>query len=213
MPELHRQDRRRGGRRGLVGQRLHHGLDGIDFCPDTNAECHRHCYRNRDNWGQTECSQRRAIAPAQFPDQGRLPAGAWQQSGQLAARIRDAFVAMFNTNASGDDSLVYSSFLGGSRQDEGEAIGLDAGGNPVVGGWTRSDCPCCDQGQEPCFGPSIATGFNDFPTTAGAFQEEPSTADDGWVVSFAGGSSVIGQGQGFMISGQVTTRMATRSKA
>ena len=47
-------------------------------------------------------------------------------------------------------------------------------------------------------------GFNDFPTTAGAFQEEPSTADDGWVVSFAGGSSVIGQGQGFTIFGQVT---------
>jgi len=36
---------------------------------------------------------------------------------------------MFNTNASGANSLVYSSFLGGSRQDEGEAIALDPAGN------------------------------------------------------------------------------------
>jgi hypothetical protein len=48
-------------------------------------------------------------------------------------------------------------------------------------------------------------GLNDFPTTAGAFQEEASGSDDGWVVSFAGGSNVIGQGQGFTISGMVTT--------
>jgi hypothetical protein len=49
-----------------------------------------------------------------------------------------------------------------------------------------------------------ASPLNDFPTTPGAFQEEPGSFDDGWVVAFVGGSTVIGQGQGFAISGQVT---------
>jgi hypothetical protein len=146
-----------------------------------------------------------AQAPINFPTKDAFQPEPGSSPGSSPPDSRDAFVSMFNTNASGDDSLVYSSFLGGSRQDEGEAIGLDAGGNPVVGGWTASDCPCCDQGQGPCQGPSLASGNNDFPTTPGAFQEEASASDDGWVVSFAGGSTVIGQGQGFMISGMVTT--------
>ena len=58
----------------------------------------------------------------------------------------------------------------------------------------------CDGTNAPSF-----SGNNDFPTTAGAFQEEPSAADDGWIVSFAGTSTGIGnQDQGFMIFGQVT---------
>jgi Carboxypeptidase regulatory-like domain/Beta-propeller repeat len=132
-----------------------------------------------------------------FPTKDAFQPEPGSSPGSSPPQSRDAFVSMFNTNASGDDSLVYSSFLGGSRQDEGEAIGLDAGGNPVVGGFTVSDCSSCD-------GPSVAAGSNDFPTTSGAFQEDPSGSDDGWIVSFAGGSATIGQGQGFTISGQVT---------
>ena len=132
-----------------------------------------------------------------FPTKDAFQPEPGSSPGSSPPQSRDAFVSMFNTNASGDDSLVYSSFLGGSRQDEGEAIGLDAGGNPVVGGFTASDCSSCE-------GPSISTGNNDFPTTAGAFQQDPSAFDDGWVVSFAGGSTIIGQGQGFTIFGQVT---------
>jgi hypothetical protein len=139
-----------------------------------------------------------------FPTKDAFQPEPGSSPGSSPPQTRDAFVSMFNTNASGDDSLVYSSFLGGSRQDEGEAIGLDAGGNPVVGGWTQSDCPCCSQGQEPCEGPSLSSGINDFPTTDGAFQEEPSGSDDGWVVSFAGGTSVVAQSAGFTIFGQVT---------
>jgi len=132
-----------------------------------------------------------------FPTKDAFQPEPGSSPGSSPPQSRDAFVSMFNTNASGDDSLLYSSFLGGSRQDEGEAIGLDAGGNPVVGGFTASDCSSCE-------GPSISTGNNDFPTTAGAFQQDPSAFDDGWVVSFAGGSTIIGQGQGFTIFGQVT---------
>lgn len=132
------------------------------------------------------------IKDAFQPDPGSNPA----TSGFPA---RDAFVCMFNTNEDGADSLVYSSFLGGSHRDEGDAIAVDPGGNPFVAGWTASDCSCAAS-------PGIyqASPTNDFPTTPGAFQEEPGSFDDGWVVGFVGGTSVIGQGQGFVIFGQVT---------
>ena len=109
---------------------------------------------------------------------------------------------MFNTNASGNDSLVYSSFLGGSRQDEGDGIAVDAGGNVYIAGWTLSDFDCrCEFSAT---GPAAA-GANDFPTTPGAFQEAPIGGEDGFVVALVGGTStVIGQGQGFTISGMVT---------
>ncbi|HEX4631343.1 MAG TPA: SBBP repeat-containing protein [Chthoniobacterales bacterium] len=145
--------------------------------------------------------------PLNFPTKDAFQPDPGSSPGSTPPQSRDAYVAMFNTNAgvSSSDSLVYSSFLGGSRQDEGDAIAVDPGGNLFVAGWTRSDdCgDCC--GCSIVSGPSQAIASNDFPTTAGAFQEEPSMADDGWVVAFVGGSStVIGQNQGFTISGQVT---------
>src|SRR5213075_1938387 len=114
--------------------------------------------------------------------------------GSSPPQSRDAFVAMFNTNpgVSASDSLVYSSFLGGSRQDEGEAISVDPGGNLYVAGWTASDsCACPAPGaQEPYLGPAIPS-TNDFPTTKGAFQEKPNLDDDGWVVALVGGTSTV----------------------
>lgn len=142
--------------------------------------------------------------PVNFPTKDAFQPDPGASAGSSPPQSRDAFVAMFNTNAgvSASDSLVYSSFLGGSRQDEGDAITVDPGGNLFVAGWTRSDsCDCCQCSAAD--GPALAVG-NDFPTSAGAFQEDPSVADDGWVVGFVGGSSVIGQGQGFMIFGQIT---------
>ncbi|HYJ03789.1 MAG TPA: SBBP repeat-containing protein [Chthoniobacterales bacterium] len=131
------------------------------------------------------------------PDPGSNPGSSGPES-------RDAFVAMFNTNVEGDppseDTLVYSSFLGGSSQDEGQGISLDPGGNVFIAGWTRSECGC-----ESVTGPA-PVGDNDFPTTEGAFQEEPSFADDGWVVALVGSTTgTEGQGLGFMIFGQVLT--------
>jgi hypothetical protein len=58
----------------------------------------------------------------------------------------DAFVTKMNISGSG---LEYSTFLGGSDEDEGVSIAIDTSGNAYVTGWTVSTA--------------------DFPITAGAF--------------------------------------------
>ena len=47
----------------------------------------------------------------------------------------NAFVAKLNTAAS---ALVYSTYLGGSNDDDGDAIAVDSGGNAYVTGFTES---------------------------------------------------------------------------
>lgn len=61
----------------------------------------------------------------------------------------DAFIAKVNTSLTGSDSLIYSSYLGGSASDAGRGIAIDATGNAYVTGSTRS---------------------SNFPVTVGAFQ-------------------------------------------
>ena len=50
----------------------------------------------------------------------------------------DAFVAVFDTSASGAGSLVYSSFLGGTNSDAATRIAVDDMGDAYVTGWTYS---------------------------------------------------------------------------
>jgi hypothetical protein len=57
------------------------------------------------------------------------------QGGQLG---HDAFVTKINTNLSGAASLLYSTYLGGSGDDYGNAITIDAGGIAYVTGGTSS---------------------------------------------------------------------------
>ena len=71
----------------------------------------------------------------------------------------DAFVAKIDTGASGDASLMYSTFFGGSSAELGFGIALDSTGNAYVSGKTNSA--------------GIAT--------AGAFQAGPQGATDAFV--------------------------------
>jgi hypothetical protein len=87
------------------------------------------------------------------------------QGNQLGA---DAFVTKFS--ASGG-ALIYSTILGGSSADTGNAIAIDRFGNAYVAGETSS---------------------TDFPTTPGAFQSPSADADNGFVTKLSpGGSSFV----------------------
>lgn len=73
-----------------------------------------------------------------------------------------AFVARLDTTKSNAQSLVYSTYLGGSSQDAADAIAVDAGGNAYIGGNTLS---------------------SDFPTIPGApqFTRTTGTSSIGYV--------------------------------
>ena len=101
-----------------------------------------------------------AVAPVNFPTKDAFQPNPGSSPGSSPPNSRDAFVSMFDTNKSGNDSLVYSSFLGGSRQDEGEGIAVDPGGNVYVTGWTKSDSASPQGATAP-----EAVGANDFPTS------------------------------------------------
>lgn len=83
---------------------------------------------------------------ADFP----TTSGALQTSSNAIANGNfTAFVAKLNPSSSGEASLVYSTYLGGSTDDQGMGIAVDSSGDAYVTGTTQS---------------------TDFPTTPGAFQ-------------------------------------------
>ncbi len=82
----------------------------------------------------------------------------------------DAFVAKFNTNLSGEESLVYSTYLGGSGSDKGFDIAVDLSGNAYVTGVTASV---------------------DFPTTLGALQRTYRGVQNAFVTKFGPEGSLI----------------------
>ena len=51
----------------------------------------------------------------------------------------DAFLTRLNTNAAGDNSLIYSTYLGGDDSDFGSDIAVDAAGNAYITGNTKSN--------------------------------------------------------------------------
>jgi hypothetical protein len=81
--------------------------------------------------------------------------------------ISDAFVTKLNP---GGSALVYSTYLGGSGADYGDAIAVDATGNAYVAG---------------------ATGSSDFPTTPGAFQPILRGISDAFVTKLDSAGSTL----------------------
>jgi hypothetical protein len=80
----------------------------------------------------------------------------------------DAFVTKFSANGG---SLIYSTILGGSAADSGNAIAIDRFGNAYVAGETNS---------------------SDFPTTPGAFQSPGADTDNGFITKLSpSGSSLV----------------------
>jgi len=79
----------------------------------------------------------------------------------------DAFVTKLDANG----ALVYSTCLGGRRNDYGHGVTLDPDGNAYVTGYTTS---------------------NDFPTTAGAFDTTANGGGDGFLTKLdANGSALL----------------------
>ena len=80
---------------------------------------------------------------------------------------RNAFVSKLDPTGS---SLVYATYLGGSLDDEGYGIAVDATGAAYVTGWSES---------------------SDFPTTPGAFDPSPNGLEDAFVTKLSPDGSTI----------------------
>jgi Beta-propeller repeat len=83
-----------------------------------------------DNSGNTYLTG--STASTDFPQLGKIPRAC---KGTCGSGNGDAFVTKVN---SGGNTLVYSSFIGGSRDDEGRGIAVDGSGNAYVTGFTES---------------------------------------------------------------------------
>lgn len=109
------------------------------------------------------------IAGLTFATDFPATAGAFQTAKKGAAHAANAFVAKFNPNASGADSLVWATYLGGSGNgDAAAAIAVDGNGDVFVAGQTSS---------------------SDFPTTANAYDR--SCGSDGNCNAYPCGSGCI----------------------
>jgi hypothetical protein len=88
--------------------------------------------------------------------------------------VDDAFIAKFNTSLSGNNSLVYSSFLGGGGGEEGFAIAVTPGGVAFFGG---------------------VTGSFDFPTKSSSslppFQQTQGGVNDGFLAKVGTNGGLI----------------------
>ena len=86
----------------------------------------------------------------------------------------NAFVSRLNPAQTGALSLVYSTYLGGSSEDEGTGIAVDASGNAYVTGWTNSaDFPITGNGFWTAYGggngETFVTKLDPIPNPTGWF--------------------------------------------
>jgi hypothetical protein len=90
-----------------------------------------------------------SIQPPPTPDPFRPSA---------STRGADVFVTKIDPSSTGEGSLVYSTYIGGTGNDEARAIAVDGAGNAYIAGWTNSyNIPGTAEDEA-------------FPVSAGAFQ-------------------------------------------
>jgi len=94
--------------------------------------------------------------------------GAFQTTCGCSGGATDAFVTVINAAGSG---YIYSTFLGGSQSDTGNAIAVDSSGSAYVTGDTESS--------------------TDFPTTTGVFQATYGGATDAFVAKLNPAGSAL----------------------
>ena len=108
----------------------------------------------------------------------------------------DAFV----TKVSASGTLLWSSYLGGASNEEGHGIAVDASGNAIVTGWTKSSDFLTTGGFDTTFGGGTCTGA--YPQIcADAFVTKVSGAGGLLWSSFLGGAKID---EGFAIAADVS---------
>ena len=114
-----------------------------------------------------------------IPDPG--PANPWKG--------RDAFVTKFDPSKTGGDSLVYSTFLGGSRNEEANGIAVDAAGNAYIIGTTWS----VDLSQTPWIEPEFPTAnaFRAHLNAAGLQYPQACYCSDAFVAKLGAGGNTL----------------------
>jgi len=109
-----------------------------------------------------------------FARSGNFPvtSGAYHTTCGTAGTCNGGYSDLFVTKLGpGGSTLIYSTYLGGSRDDIGKAIAVDSSGAAYITGQTFS---------------------SDFPTTAGAFQTTYGGAGDAFIVKLnSAGSSLV----------------------
>jgi Beta-propeller repeat/Abnormal spindle-like microcephaly-assoc'd, ASPM-SPD-2-Hydin len=107
-----------------------------------------------------------------FTRSANFPAttGSFQTSCGTTGTCNGYFWDAFVTKLTANGQIVYSSFLGGSGNDMGKAIAVDASGSAYVAGQTFS---------------------SDFPTTAGAFKTSYNGAGDAFVAKVSPGGTSL----------------------
>jgi hypothetical protein len=125
-----------------------------------------------------------ATQNASFP----FTTGAFQTNcTSCGSGVYDAFVTVLNTAAIGTNSLIYSTFLGGSGTDEGLGISVDSSGSAYIAGLTQSaDFPTQSPWQK-------ALGGSTQTLTQNAFVSKLNPAGSALVYStYLGGNSSDG---------------------
>ena len=110
---------------------------------------------------------------------GNFPTQSPYQANRAAGATQNAFVTKVNPSGT---ALVYSTYLGGSETDSGQAIKVDSSGNAYVAGYTFSP-------NFPLLNPLPGQGSNKGKTTTSGFVSEVDPAGSALVFStYLGGS-------------------------